>query len=373
MATVTVDAPTIELCLPHYVSREGLVIVSRSMQAVYADIQKAASVISNLLILGESGTGKDTVAYAVHKNSSRQGKKLVRVDMAALPRELLEAELFGYCKGAFTHAIKDRQGRFLYAHGSTLFLNEIVEIDTQLQAKLLSAIEYKEVTRLGEDEAKTVDARIIATTNRDIHQEMRQGNFRQDLYYRLAVLTIHLPPLRERREDIPYLIAFLMQKHQRILDIATTPFKQQEYGVFQNEYDWPGNVRELSNVVEHIIATGKDKIGVLDKMRKEALTIYGARNPGLGSASMGVQKLAETEKSQILSALREYKGNITLIADKLGVTRQTLKFKLNQYITRDDITRALEQSNGDRNAAAGLLGMKQQTFHGMLIHHKISL
>lgn len=324
----TAATETIEARLNDYV-RGGLVVVSPSMQAVYKQIEQAAGVIANVLILGESGTGKDSVAEAIHANSSRREKKLVRVDIAALPRELLEAELFGYSKGAFTGAAKDRRGRFLHAYGSTIFLNEIGEIDTKLQAKLLSAIEHKEVTRLGEDDPRPIDVRVIAATNRDVHQGMRDETFRSDLYYRLAVLGIQLPPLRERREDIPYLIAHFMQTLQQFHDRKVQPFQPHEYTAYQNGYHWPGNVRELSNAVEKAVITGEDKIGILEKMRQATVICEDKFSSPVKAG--GIRPLIEVEREEILRALESAGGYKTIAAKALGINIKTLHNKIRKY------------------------------------------
>src|SRR5213594_575517 len=230
---------------------------SPALKKVLAQIEMVAPTNANVLILGESGTGKELVARAIHDRSPRKAAALVRVNCASVPRELFESEFFGHVRGAFTGAVKDRVGRFELAHGGTLFLDEIGEVPLELQSKLLRVLQEGQFEKLGEDRTRTVDVRIVAATNRDLEAEVKAGRFRQDLYYRLSVFPIDLPPLRDRAEDIPALAQHFLQQSARKLGVITprlTPAQVQEL----QSYDWPGNVRELQNVIERAVIRSRD-------------------------------------------------------------------------------------------------------------------
>ena len=234
----------------------GIVGRSRGMLKLFDDIRKAASVDANVLILGESGVGKELVARAIHENSRRQGRPFLPINCAAIPENLLEAELFGYERGAFTGAQVSKEGLLEAASGGTLFLDEVCELSPPLQAKLLRALEEGAVRRLGGRKPIPFDVRFMASTNRDIHEEMRKERFREDLFFRINVIKIQVPPLRERREDIPLLAAHL-------LEVCSTHYGKKLGGIAQGamevltRYDWPGNVRELKNAVERAVAYAK--------------------------------------------------------------------------------------------------------------------
>src|SRR6185295_15978228 len=204
---------------------------------------------ASVLVLGESGTGKELVARAIHDRSPRKNAALVRVNCASIPRELFESEFFGHVRGAFTGAVKDRVGRFELAHGGTLFLDEIGEVPIELQSKLLRVLQEGQFEKVGEDRTRRVDARIIAATNRDLEAEVKAGRFRQDLYYRLGVFPIELPPLRDRAEDIPELAQHFLTQSARKLGVTPQRLSSVQLKELQ-AYDWPGNVRELQNVIE---------------------------------------------------------------------------------------------------------------------------
>ena len=212
-------------------------------------IKVVAPTPASVLLLGESGTGKELVARAIHDHSGRKGKPLVRVNCASVPKDLFESEFFGHVKGAFTGAIKDRVGRFEMANGGTLFLDEVGEIPLDLQAKLLRVLQEGQFEKLGEDKTRTVNVRLIAATNRDLHAEANAGRFRQDLYFRLSVFPIELPPLRERREDIAPLAEYFIGQSAERLGLPA-PHLTREHLRQLEHYDWPGNVRELQNVIE---------------------------------------------------------------------------------------------------------------------------
>ncbi len=305
-------------------------------------ISQAGPAEATVLILGQSGTGKELVAEGLHRASHRINRPLIKVNCAALPDDLLESELFGYEKGAFTGAIKDKPGRFQLADGGTLFLDEIGELPGVLQAKLLRVLQEKTVEPLGSVRTIKVDTRIIAATNRDLKKEVDAGRFREDLYYRLAVLEIRIPPLCERKEDLPLLVSFLLRrlgnKNNKIIRTVTPAFLDALSG-----YDWPGNVRELENVLERaLILSRADALGP-DLLPSQ---ITGAREAAMnmsldmngdaefGGAPHGMSSpasLEEAEKLAIMRALEENGNHREHTADALGISRRTLQYKLKKY------------------------------------------
>ncbi|QRK12442.1 sigma 54-interacting transcriptional regulator [Archangium violaceum] len=229
-------------------------IVGRSapLQRVFQQLEPVAATNASVLILGESGVGKELVARALHERGPRRGRPLIRVNCASIPRELFESEFFGHVKGAFTGALKDRAGRFQLADGGTLFLDEVGEIPLELQGKLLRVLQEGTFERVGEDVTRRVDVRVIAATNRDLTREVQEGRFRRDLYYRLSVFPIEVPPLRERKEDIPLLAAHFVRQARARLGRPTLALGAAQIETLQR-YDWPGNVRELENVIERAV------------------------------------------------------------------------------------------------------------------------
>ena len=230
---------------------DGIIGQSTSLQQVFRVLEKVAPTDSTVLVTGESGTGKELVVRALHANSLRRDKPLVPINCGAIPKELLESELFGHEKGAFTHAIRTRPGRFEVADGGTVFLDEIGEMDLSLQVKILRVLQEKEIERVGGNGIKKVDVRLVAATNRDLEKEVEAGRFREDLYYRLNVIPMHLPPLRERGGDIlvltnHFLSHFCKQKNRRVLKVEDLPMRALA------AYSWPGNVRELENFMERL-------------------------------------------------------------------------------------------------------------------------
>ncbi len=300
---------------------------SSKMGSIFSLIDKVAKTSSPILIIGESGTGKELVAKAIHKNSNRKGKPFIVVDCASLSENLLENELFGHEKGAFTDASSMKRGLFEIANGGTLFIDEVGEMKLTTQAKLLRAIETHQFRRLGGTKQTRVDVRIITATNRNLVEDARNGNFRKDLYYRLNVVTINLPPLRERKEDISLLVKHFMANSQ----ITTTKKKvSQEFMKTLMEYDWPGNVRELANVVERalIISVGK-YITPADLPIDFSKLPAGYSYP---SDKMGLSKLLKDfERNAIIRTLRESKGNKTETARSLKLSRAKLYRKLKEY------------------------------------------
>ena len=307
---------------------------SPALKKVLAQIEMVAPTDANVLILGESGTGKELVARAIHDRSPRKDAALVRVNCASVPRELFESEFFGHVRGAFTGAVKDRVGRFELANGGTLFLDEIGEVPLELQSKLLRVLQEGQFEKVGEDRTRTVDARIIAATNRDLADEVKTGRFREDLYYRLSVFPIELPPLRDRAEDIPKLAQYFLQQSARKLGVNAprlTPANMKEL----QSYDWPGNVRELQNVIERAVIRGRN--GQLDLGLSRASAIAGrtARKPDSApkAAPASLHELKDHERAFIVEALAKTRGKIygpDGAAALLGLKPTTLSSKVHR-------------------------------------------
>jgi len=309
--------------------REMVAGKSPQMKELFALVDKVAPSDVTVLIRGESGTGKELVAEAIHRRSPRAGGPLVAVNCAALTETLLDSELFGHEKGAFTGAVKKKLGRFELAQGGTIFLDEIGDVTAALQAKLLRVLQEKTFVRVGGTETITANIRLIAATNRDLEQAIGQGHFREDLYYRLSVFPIRVPPLRERREDIPDLAGFFLQKRgRRFEDIDPEAVDQLMH------YDWPGNVRELENVIERavILAAGGETIG-LTHLPLSSRSTPQAVSPG---EELNLERL---ERQSILQALQKSGGNKSGAARLLGITRRTLYSRMERL--------GLRQGSGD--------------------------
>ncbi len=308
-------------------SFEGIIGSSDKLREVLDMAGRVAASDASVLITGESGTGKELLAKGIHYNSQRANWPFVAVNCAAIPENLLESELFGHMKGSFTGAIRDKEGKFELAGGGTLFLDEISELRFDLQAKILRALQAREVDRVGGGKPVPVDVRVIAATNRDIEQFVKEGKFREDLYYRLNVITLYMPPLRERRDDIPLLINYFLKKFNPAGDAAATP---EAFGILKG-YGWPGNVRELENVMERasVLRRGKEITAaeLPDKLKKEKMSI---ENIILNLPEEGVS-LEELEKNLIVKALEKNMGNQTRAADYLGITRPTLIYRMEKY------------------------------------------
>lgn len=297
---------------------------SAAITVVYKTIDKVAASDAIVLIQGESGTGKELVAQAIHQRSARANKPCVVVNCATLQETILESELFGHIKGAFTGATESRVGLFEVADGSTIFLDEIGELTINTQAKLLRVVQSGEIRRVGDNRIITVDTRIIAATNRNLATEVKNGRFREDLYFRLNVITLSLPALRDRMEDIPALIdyfvnTFCQNKQKKALLPETMAMMMQ--------YSWPGNVRELRNTIERLIVlTESENIPVEDLPENIRNT-----PPAFNSREGTEGTLTEIEKQHILKVLQERKGNKTLAAEALGISLKTLYNKLKMY------------------------------------------
>ncbi|MHC1711138.1 MAG: sigma-54-dependent transcriptional regulator [Solidesulfovibrio sp.] len=305
---------------------------SRAMRELFSMIGMVAPTEATVLIAGESGTGKELVAKAIHAGSPRSAGPLVTVNCAALSETLLESELFGHEKGAFTGADRRREGRFMAANKGSIFLDEIGEIALSLQAKLLRAIQEREIQRVGGDRPLGVDVRILAATNRDLKKEVEAGRFREDLYYRLNVVTITVPPLRDRPEDVPllaqhFLARFAEKNRKRIKGFTPSAMDQLAHCA------WPGNVRELENAVERAVILS---VGEYVSERELPLCDHGEAPAGDVSGEAGVAGLAgkqldDLEREAILATLRESGGNKSEAARVLGITRATLHKKLKKY------------------------------------------
>jgi two-component system response regulator AtoC len=305
------------------------VIVGRSpaMQHVYKLIGQVAASDSTVLIRGESGTGKELVVNAIHHNSMRANGPLVKVNCAALPEMLLEAELFGHEKGAFTHAVSRRIGRFEHANGGTLFLDEIGELAPQLQSKLLRAVQERTIERLGSNIPIRVDLRLIAATSRNLEQAVAEGKFREDLYYRLSVVVIELPPLRERRQDIPALVEHFLHRGDRHFSITPAALN------LLCEHDWPGNVRELENTLERAMVLARTTVIDADhiQLRPAARSAPLSWTEQIPLENGWKTNIAAAEKAMISRALKAAEGNKSKAAALLGIHRRLLYEKMREH------------------------------------------
>jgi DNA-binding NtrC family response regulator len=297
-----------------------VVAESPAMQAVLRRVRDFAEADAPIVILGESGTGKEVVARAAHANSPRRAKAFVAVNVAALPAELLESELFGHARGAFTGASAEKAGLLEAADGGTLFLDEIAEMPLALQAKLLRAVEGGEVRRVGETRAFGVDVRFVCATHRDLAREVQAGRFREDLYYRLKVLVVRIPPLRERREDVLPLARRFLAAERR-----PGPGFSPEAEEALLAYAWPGNVRELGNAVRHAAALARGERILPEHLPDEL------RAPPRRAAAGEARTLAEVEREHVLSVLESCGGSQVEAAKALGIGRNTLWRKLRSY------------------------------------------
>ena len=294
------------------------------MQRIYQLILDIAPSNATVLIQGESGTGKELVARAIHMNSPRKDKPFVVVNCSAYPQALIESELFGYEKGAFTGATQRKLGRFEIAHEGTIFLDEVSEIPFPSQVKILRFLQFQEFERLGGTETIKVNVRVIAATNKDLNEEVKKGNFREDLYYRLNVIPINLPPLRERKGDIPLLVEYFLK---RLSTQSGKGIKELSPGAMQSliNYNWPGNVRELENVLEYAFVLTKGKI-IEAKALPPAL-----RSSGIIWSKDKIASLEDNEKKFLIEMLNEFNWNKLQVAKRLGISRSTLYAKLKKY------------------------------------------
>jgi len=309
------------------------------MKKIYELAKKVAPSSSTVLILGESGTGKEVLAKYIHFCSKRKGP-FVTINCAAIPEELLEAELFGYEKGAFTGAIKSKPGKFEIANKGTLFLDEIGDLSLKLQAKLLRVIQEKQVERLGSDHSIKVDVRILAATNKDLEKEVQEGRFREDLFFRLNVIPIKLPPLRERKEDIPLLIQFFLKRICEREGIEEKKFTSQAIKALLN-YPWPGNIRELENFIERVVILSENNIIGVEDLSLSTL-----------SSKLQIRESLTEDKDMLIKYL-----SLPQISEN-GIELNKLLKEIEVYYLK----KALEISKGVKTKAAKLLGLNRTTF-----------
>lgn len=311
----------------HAPSRVAIVGQSPVMQHIYKLVGQVAASAATVLVRGESGTGKELVVNAIHFNSSRATGPLVKVNCASIPDTLLESELFGHEKGAFTNAVSRRIGRFEEASGGTLFLDEIGELTPPLQSKLLRAVQERTIERLGSNTPLPVDLRLVTATSRNLEEAVQEGEFREDLYYRLNVVTIPLPPLRDRMQDIPALVEHFLHRGGRSASITAEALTK------LNEYHWPGNVRELENTIERAVVLARE--GIVTAKEIELRPVH--NKPGSGWAEQAPLQagwqtnLAELEKSLVKRALCQAEGNKSKAAELLGIHRRLLYEKIKEH------------------------------------------
>ena len=315
--------------------KHDLIFTDIAMKAIIDMADKVASSQASIMITGESGTGKEVMARYVHRQSQRKGNNFVSVNCAAIPENLLESELFGHEKGAFTGAVAQRIGKFEQANGGTLLLDEISEMDPKLQAKLLRVIQEREIERVGGDQTVPVNVRLIATSNRNLEAEIREGTFREDLYFRLNVINLQLPPLRQRPNDIEILSNYFAEKYCKENDLPSMRFSSEAMGRLQH-YPWPGNVRELENTIHRsvLMASGIEidvEAIILPNQNSELLDKEGIKPDTELQNNFEGKTLANVEKALILNTLDHCLGNRTHAARILGISIRTLRNKLNEY------------------------------------------
>ena len=323
---------------------------SQAMREIYKTIGKVAPSDITVLIQGESGTGKELIARAIHFNSKRLGKPFIAINCAAIPKELLESELFGFEKGAFTGAVERKLGKFEQANGGTIFLDEIGDMPLDLQAKILRVLQEKEVTRTGGNQSITVDTRIVAATNQDLEESVREKTFREDLYYRLNVVPIHLVSLRERKEDIPLLVEYFLKKACSEMELPTKQCSHEALSLLSS-YAWPGNVRELENTIKRAVILSSDPLLTVEDFsglrpnigtssRNEELSLEALVEMKLRSSLGNLDKmesgdlygliLEQMERPLIRFVLEKTRGNQVKAAEILGINRNTLRKKIQE-------------------------------------------
>ena len=334
--------------------RFGFIGTGAAMNDVFSIIEKVADTPSTVLITGESGTGKELVAKALHENSIRRNRAFIKINCAAIPKNLMESEFFGYEPGAFTGATHSKPGRFELASGGTLFLDEIGEIPVEMQVKLLRAIQEQEFERVGGIKTIKVDVRLITATNRNLEQEVHQGNFREDLFYRLNVVPLNIPPLRDRTQDIGILVRHILEKFNRRLNKEVDSIDDEALSLLR-QHSWPGNIRELENVIERTILFASNPVISASDLPTDFANIgakssLNASTPtshplAMGeSASLKEVVRAETnrvEKELIARALDETGGNVTKAAKLLKISRKSLQTKMKEFDLRDKTNQQL--------------------------------
>lgn len=302
---------------------------SAAMQKLFETMALVAPSDATIIITGDSGTGKELIANAIHQNSPRREKPLIKVNCAALPETLLESELFGHEKGSFTGAVKSRKGRFHLAHKGTIFLDEIAEMTAATQAKILRVLQEREFEPLGSSNTVQVDTRVIAATNRNLEEEIKQGRFREDLYFRINVINLNVPPLQYRREDIPLLADFFLKRYAEKNRRLIKGFTPRAIDVLMR-YDWPGNIRELENMVERAVIMARSDI-ITPADLSDTLQALDYENQQSEIDLAPGRSLKDVEKEMILRTLEMAEGNRTHTAKILGISRRTLQLKLKEY------------------------------------------
>ena len=300
---------------------QDLVFVSDPMKAVMQIVDKVANTDASVLILGENGTGKELLARAIHKKSSRSNEGLIKVDLGALSESLFESELFGHVKGSFTDAREDRIGRFEVADGGTLFLDEIGNLNPTMQVKLLSALQNRQITRIGSNKPVPIDIRLISATNQPLYEMVSQNRFRQDLLYRINTVEIEIPPLRERKADIPLLIRHYLGVYGVKYSKPQLQIDERALGTLQN-YNWPGNIRELQHAVERAV------IMTEERLIRAASILPGRKEKPATDSSL---KVEDMERATIVKAIERCSGNLSQAAEELGIGRTTLYRKMEKY------------------------------------------
>ncbi len=318
-------------------SFENIIGQADVMRSLFRTVSKVAEFKSTVLIMGESGTGKELIARAIHSRSPRVDKPFVAVNCGAIPENLLESELFGYIRGAFTDAVRNKQGLFEEADGGTLFLDEIGELPLGLQVKLLRALQEDEIRRVGENKPRKVDVRILAATIRDLAAEVKSGGFREDLYYRLNVLSLKIPPLRDRAEDIPLLVAHFLGRCNVKLGTAVRGVDAGAMKMLVN-YAWPGNVRELQNIMERAVILADGDLIVPELLTDKVARAKPAPGARIPSGQLSIKKTVRTiEEDLIRRALAQTQGNRTRASRLLEISHRTLLYKLKDYKIDADV------------------------------------
>ena len=324
---------------PDDLDRFGIVGSSDAMAAVFETIKRVAPTPTTILVTGETGTGKELIANAIHVNSPRKSNPFIKINCAAIAENLMESELFGYEKGAFTGAVVTKPGRFELAHKGTLFLDEVGELPKEMQVKLLRVIQDQSFERVGGLKTITVDVRLITATNRNLLSDVKEGRFREDLFYRLNVLPIHLPALRERRDDIPALADFFIGKFNKKLNRCISGVDDGVLELFR-QYDWPGNIREMENLLERVVVMAKGTIVTLEDIPAEIRTqteliVQETQDVQAGQFKDFIKsQTCEVEKQLILRSLEECGWNVTHAAQQLGLSRKGLQLKMIKYRLR---------------------------------------
>ena len=324
---------------------DNMIGKSEGMKRVFEIISTVSNRDTTILIQGESGTGKELTAGAIHYNSNRRDGPFIKVSCAALNKEILESELFGHEKGSFTGAIKMRRGRFELADGGTIFLDDVDDIPLEMQVKLLRVLQEREFERVGGEETILVNVRVICATKKDLKILVQEGSFREDLYYRLHVVTVHLPPLRERKEDIPLLVTYFIKKYAERQRVTVNSVSQETLNLLML-YNWPGNIRELENVIEHAMAFCTSD--VIIKKNLKGNFIEGETPSGIFPIELSTidsidlqETLSEAERKLLIWAYQKTNGNQVRMSEILRIPRTTLQNKLVKYnITKTNISAA---------------------------------